>query len=178
VRVGIFDHFGWAVAVTATAAGDVVDRRRIELVEPGLTPAPVHYDAASLDDTTLTALIADVRASIAQCAMVAFDDLDAGIESIALRRWPDDFPTDLTTVRRAPYEARADAVMYRQELAEVARSRGWAVHRYDARAVLTAAADRLGDRADDVLTGPRRRFGPPWTRDHRVALAAAITAGA
>jgi len=47
LRLGISDHFGWAIAVTANADGEVVDRRRIELVEPGRTQAPVHDDAAS-----------------------------------------------------------------------------------------------------------------------------------
>jgi hypothetical protein len=167
MRLGIYDHFGWAVAVTATADGDVVDRRRIELVEPGLTPAPVHYDAAALDDAALTALIADVRASVVRCASAAFDELDAGITAIALRTWPADFPSDLATVRRAPYESRADAVMYRQELAGIAEQRGWVVRQYEAKAV-------LGRVADDVLTRPRDLLGPPWTKDHRIALAAAI----
>ena len=36
MRVGIAHHFGWAIAVTATADHRVVDRRRIELVEPGV----------------------------------------------------------------------------------------------------------------------------------------------
>jgi hypothetical protein len=173
MRLGIFDHFGWAVTVTASSAGEVVDRRRIELVGDGLTQAPVHYDADSLDDTALTALIAEVRASIAECASRAFDELDAtvpGNGSIALRTWPADFPTDLTTIRRAPYEARADAVMYRQEIAAVAEARGWTVHDYDAKAVLAAVAD-------DVLRAPREHIGPPWTKDHRIALAAAIMAG-
>lgn len=178
LRVGLFDHFGWTVAVTATAAGDVVDRRRIELVEPGLSPAPVHYDADGLDDTGLAALIADVRASVERCSATAFAELEAAlpgrIGSVALRRWPADFPTDLATLRRAPYESRADAVMYRQEIARVAQGCGWTVTPFDAKAVLTVAAERLGPRTDDVLDGPRLRLGPPWTKDHRVALAAAI----
>ena len=173
MRVGIYDHFGWAIAVTATADGNVIDRRRIELVEPGLTQAPVHYDASSLDDTVLTARITEVRASVNRCADAAFADLDdavPGIGSISLRAWPADFPTDLATIRRAPYESRADAVMYRQELARVAEQRGWRVWQYDAKAVLTKVTE-------DVLTAPRERLGPPWTKDHRVALAAAISSG-
>jgi hypothetical protein len=78
--------------------------------------------------------------------------------------------------RRAPYEARADAIMYRHLLAEVARTRGWEVHCYDAKHVERQAADVLGERADDVLRGPRAALGPPWTRDHRVALAATVVA--
>ena len=50
MRLGIYDHFGWAVAVTASADHKVVDRRRIELVEPGVTPAPIHYESRRLDD--------------------------------------------------------------------------------------------------------------------------------
>jgi hypothetical protein len=45
VRLGIADHLGWAVAVTASADHEVVDRRRIELIEPGLSQAPIHYEA-------------------------------------------------------------------------------------------------------------------------------------
>jgi hypothetical protein len=36
---------------------------------------------------------------------------------------------------------------------------------------------KLGEKADDVLLGPRARLGPPWTKDHRTALAATIMAG-
>jgi hypothetical protein len=67
--------------------------------------------------------------------------------------------------------------MYRQELAELAHARGWDVHAYDAKAVVDRAARMLGRRADEVLLGPRTRLGPPWTKDHRMALAATIVAG-
>jgi hypothetical protein len=75
MRVGVFDHFGWAVAVTASADHEVVDRRRIELIEPGLPAAPIHY-------------------------------------------------------------------------------------------VVGQAMRLLGERADEVLQGPRATLGPPWTKDH------------
>lgn len=89
----------------------------------------------------------------------------------------DHFGWAVAVTARAPYEARVDAIMYRQVLAEVAEQLDWDVHRYDAKAVLDQAATILGERADDVLQGPRARLGPPWTKDHRVALAAAIVAG-
>lgn len=158
MHVGIADHLGWAIAVTTDAEGSVVDRRRIELVEAGLSQAPIHYDRGHSDDAAMSALIAEVRASVARMARAAFDELPAGIESIALRRWPPDFPTDLATTRRAPYEARADAIMYRQVLADCAQARGWRVHLYDAKAVVPAGIE----------------LDPPWTKDHRIALAAAL----
>lgn len=67
--------------------------------------------------------------------------------------------------------------MYRQELAELAHARGWEVHLYDAKAVVDQAAGMLADRADEVLHGPRATIGPPWTKDHRIALAATIVVG-
>jgi hypothetical protein len=178
MRVGIADHFGWAVAVTASADYAVADRRRIELVEPGVTPAPIHYDGARLDVAATAALVAKVRASVTRATSAALDEiaaaLPAPVVSISMRTWPPDFPDDIAVQRRSPYEARADAIMYRQVLAELAHARGWKVHRYDAKAVIGQAAGILGGRADEVLEGPRATLGPPWTKDHRIALAATI----
>jgi hypothetical protein len=175
--VGIADHLGWAIAVTASGH-EVVDRRRIELIEPGVSPAPIHYESSRLDVAATAALVAQARASIARATAAAFDEvaaaLPAPVRSISLRTWPPDFPGDIAVQRRTPYEARADAVMYRQELAELAHARGWDVHLYDAKAVLGQVAGLLGERADEVLQGLRAALGPPWTKDHRVALAATI----
>ena len=181
MRLGIADHLGWAVAVTASEDHAVVDRRRIELVEPGLSAAPIHYESARLDVPATAALVAEVRASVARAAAAALDELAAALPapvvSISLRAWPPDFPADIAVQRRVPYEARADAIMYRQELSELAHARGWAVHLYDAKAVIGQATGLLAERADEVLEGPRAALGPPWTKDHRVALAATIVAG-
>jgi hypothetical protein len=177
VRVGIADHLGWAVAVTVSEDHEVVDRRRIELVEPGVTAAPIHYESARLDVAATAALVATVRASVVRAASAALGELPAPIDSISLRAFPLDFPGDIAVQRRVPYEARADAIMYRQELAELAHARGWEVHFYDAKAVVGQARGLLGERADEVLDGPRATLGPPWTKDHRTALAATIVAG-
>lgn len=181
MRLGIADHLGWAVAVTASADHEVVDRRRIELVEPGVSEAPIHYESGRLDVAATAALVARVRASVVRATSAALDEITAAlpapVRSISLRVWPLDFPDDIAVQRRAPYEARADAIMYRQELAELAHARGWEVHVYEAKAVVDQASRLLADRADEVLNGPRATIGPPWTKDHRVALAAAIVAG-
>lgn len=180
LRLGLYDHFGWAVAVTADARHDVVDRRRIELVEPGVCEAPIHYESKALDDAATAALVADVRGSAERAVASAFDELTAALPgpvvSVALRSLPSDFPDEIAVLRRAPYEARADAVMYRRVLVDAARERGWAVDFYDAKSVLAAAAVALGDRAGDVLDGPRARLGPPWTKEHRMAVAATVVA--
>jgi hypothetical protein len=181
VRVGVADHLGWAVAVTTSESHEVVDRRRLGLIEPGLSAAPIHYESRRLDVAATTALVAKVRASVVRAASAALDELAAAlsapVRSISLRAWPVDFPNDIAVQRRAPYEARADAIMYRQELAELAHARGWEIHLYDAKAVVAQAVRTLADQADQVLEGPRAALGPPWTKDHRVALAATVVAG-
>jgi hypothetical protein len=182
VRVGIADHLGWAVAVTAGADHEVVDRRRLELVEAGLSAAPIHYESWRLDVAETAALVTDVRASVVRATSAALDELAAAlpapVESISLRVWPPDFPEDIAVQRRPPYEARADAIMYRRVLADLARTRGWPVHAFLAKEVVERATAVLGDRAEEVLHGPRATLGPPWTKDHRTALAATIVAGA
>ena len=179
MRLGIAHHFGWAVAVTASADHEVVDRRRIELIEPGVPPAPIHHEARDLDDGALAALVAEVRASAVRATSASLDELATAlperIASMSLRAWPLDFPDDIAIQRRAPYESRADSVMYRQVLADLA-ARGWDVHLYDAKDVEGQAAGVLGERADEVLLGPRATMGPPWAKDHRMALAATIVA--
>ena len=186
MRVGIAHHLGWAVAVTATADHEVVDRRRIELVEPGLPVAPVHHEGGPhemhrtgppLSDEALASLVAEVRASAVRATTAALAELPGEIESMAVRSWPPDFPTDLATLRWPPYESRADSVMYLQVLAECALALGWTVVSYEAKDVEAAAAAVLGpERAHAVLHGPRSALGPPWAKDHRQALASTIVA--
>lgn len=182
MRLGIAHHLGWAVAVTASADHRVADRRRIDLVEPGVATAPIHHEGKPLDDAGAAALLAEVRACALRATSAALDDLagalDAPITSMSLRFWPPAFPTDIAVLRRAPYEARADSVMYREVLAELAHVRGWEVYLYEAHEVESRAARLLGTRADDVLNSPRVDLGPPWTKDHRMALAATVTAAA
>jgi len=180
VRLGIAHHFGWAVAVTASADHKVVDRRRIELIEPGLPAAPIHRKGKPLDDDAAAVLVAQVRASVVRATSDALDELATAVPepivSMSLRAWPSDFPQDIAIQRRAPYEARADSVMYRQVLAELGRARGWDVHLYDAKDVEARAVSKLAGRADEILLGPRAAIGPPWAKDHRMALAATIVA--
>jgi len=190
MRLGIAHHLGWAVAVTASADHRVVDRRRIELIEPGVPNAPIHHEGGPhalhrsvdrLDDTDLEALVAEVRAVVVRASSAALDDLAAAspepIVSMSVRGWPEDFPKDIAVQRRVPYESRADSVMYCEVMAELARERGWDVHFYTSKDIEKAAAHVLGERADEVLRGPRASLGPPWSKDHRVALAATMVVG-
>src|ERR1700761_2429583 len=109
MRLGMAHHFGWAVAVTASNDGTVVDRRRIELVEPGVAAAPIHHEGKPLDDAAAAELVAEVRASALRATAASLDELAAAVAepivSMSLRAWPADFPDDIETLRRVPYEA-------------------------------------------------------------------------
>ena len=178
--MGIAHHLGWAVAVTGSAEHEVVDRRRIELLEAGMPAAPVEHEAQALDDDDAARMVAEIRASAMRATSASLDQLAAALPgpiiSISLRAWPLDFPDDIVVQRRPPYASRADSVMYCQVLAECAHVRGWEVHLFDARDVEAQAARLLGERAGDVLHGPRARLGSPWTKEHRIALAATVVA--
>jgi hypothetical protein len=178
--VGIAHHLGWAVAVTASAGHVVVDRRRIELIEPGMPAAPVEHEASSLDDDAAARMVAAVRASARRAASASLDQLAAALPgpvvSVSLRAWPLGFPDDVAVQRHPPYQSQADSVMYCQVLAECAHVRGWEVHLFDAKGVEAQAARILGERTDEVLRGPRATLGPPWNKDHRIALAATFVA--
>lgn len=176
---GVADHCGWAVLVTVDPEGVVLDRRRIELLDAGLPALPHHHDAQGLPIEQASALIARVQASAERNARARLDelarDLSENVACLALRACP---PLPATLAERlASYRAQnvADTVMYRQALAEAARERGWAVRWYEPRRVLAEAAGALGRASiDPLLEETGRRLGPPWQKDHRVAMAAAI----
>jgi hypothetical protein len=158
-----------------------VDRRRIELIEPGVAAAPIHHEGKPLDDEATAVLVAEVRTSAVRATSASLGEIAAAVPeaivSISVRRWPLHFPAEIAVQRRPPHESRADSIMYCQVLAECARARGWRVHLYDAKDVERQAAGILEERADDVLRGPRAALGPPWGKDHRMALAATVLAG-
>jgi hypothetical protein len=141
-------------------------------------PYSLHRLAEPLDDDALAALVADVRTSVVRATSATLVELTTAspepIVSMSLRAWPVDFPEDIAVQRRVPCESRADSVMYCRVLAEVARERGWLLHYYNSKDVEDEAARILGERAEVVLYGPRVTLGPPWSMDHRMALAATI----
>ena len=134
MRVGIADHLGWAVAVTASADHEVVDRRRIELIEPGMTAAPIHYESRRLDVAATAALVAKARASVARATSAASTRSRPPCPSRSSRSRSEPgrsiSPTTSPSNVARRSEARADAIMYRQELSELAHARGWEVHLY------------------------------------------------
>ena len=179
--IGVSDHGGWAVLVTVAGDGTLLDRRRVDLVEEELPKLPHHHDAQTLPLDEAEALIERVRASADRHATLVFDaverDVSSRIRGVALRERQQLPPT--VAERLSDYRAQnvADWVMYRTALAGAAEARGWRVHWYDAKTVLEAARDVWpGDDLDAHLLQIRKATGPPWRKEHQVAMAAAIVA--
>jgi hypothetical protein len=179
--VGVFDHWGWAVLLTVASNGNLIDRRRVELVDGALPKYPYHHHAQGLPVGEAEALVERVSRSADACAKACFETLAAAvpiaIAGISLRACP---PLPETVAERlSNYRAQnvADSVLYREALARAARSRGWFVNWYEAKRVLPEAASALGrETIDDLLTAAGKTIGPPWQKDHRLAMAAAISA--
>jgi len=167
--IGVSDHGGWAVLVTVAPDGTLLDRRRVELVDEGLPKLPHHHDAQGLPLDEAVALIERVRVSAERHARLALDAVATAVPRIlgvALRSRPQ-LPAAIAE-RLTDYRAQnvADWVMYRTALASAAEARGWPVHWYDPKKVWDGAH----------FLHVRQAVGPPWNKDHKLAMAAAIVA--
>jgi hypothetical protein len=179
--VGVSDHAGWAVLITAAPDGSFIDRRRVELIGSDLPSMPHHHDAQRLSPDAGVALVERVTASAKLHARACLDalagDVDARINGVAIRRCPA-LPATIAE-RITDYRAQcvADWVMYRSAIADAAAAKGWNVTPYDTKTVLEDAS-RVLKRVDvhSLIRDVGRTIGPPWRTDHRLAMAAAIAA--
>lgn len=176
--IGISDHGGWAVLVTAAHDGTLLDRRRVELVDEGLPKLPHHHDAQGLPVDEAVALVKRVRVSAERHAALALEGVTRAVPRIlgvALRECPPLPPTVAERIQNYRAQNVADWVMYRKALAWAAEARGWPVHWYDAKTVLGAASQALRvDNLDAHFLHVRKAVGPPWDKDYKLAMAAAI----
>jgi len=179
--IGVSDHGGWAVLVTVAGDGTLLDRRRIELVDEDLPKIPHHTEGQALPLDEAVALVERVQVSAERHAKLGLDavamTVPGRIRGVALRQCPALPPTIAERIKDYRAQNNADWVMYRRALAAAAESRGWAIHWYDAKKVLDAASHalRIAD-LDAYFLQLRKTIGPPWSMDHKLAMAAAIVA--
>ncbi len=179
--IGVSDHGGWAVLVTVACDGTLLDRRRVELVDEDLPRIPHHSEGQWLPLHEAVALVDRVRVSAERHAKLSLDavamTVPGRIRGVALRQCPALPPTIAERIKDYRAQNVADWVMYRHALAAAAEARGWAVHWYNAKTVFNAASEALGiEDLDAHLRQLRKSIGPPWGKDHRTAMAAAIVA--
>jgi hypothetical protein len=191
---GVAENGNSAVLVTVTAEGELLDRRRIDLTEPGMPTHPHHHEgswavgryrntpgarAISLADAV--ALVERVRGSAANGARAGLEALAAAVTRpigvIAIRAYPELPPTIEQRIIDNRAQTFADSAMYRQALATAAQARGWAVDWYDRGRVFQDAKAVLGCAdIDAFLHALGRSVGPPWQASHKLAAAAALAA--
>jgi hypothetical protein len=176
--IGVSDHGGWAVLVTVGREGTLLDRRRVELVDEDLPKLPYHHDAQGLPLDDAVALVERVRVSAERHAGLALDAVTMTVPrilGIVLRNCQQLPPSISERIKNYRAQNVADWVMYRKALASAAEVRGWPVHWYDAKKVLGAASQALRvENLDAHFLQIRKAIGPPWDRDHKLAMAAAI----
>jgi hypothetical protein len=179
--IGVSDHGGWAVLVTAAGDGTLLDRRRVELVDEDLPKIPHHSEGQGLPLHEAVALVERVQVSAERHAKRVLEAVamtaPGRILGVALRQCPALPPTIAERIKDYRAQNVADWVMYRKALAAAAEARGWAIHWYDAKKVLAAGKELLGmGDLEAHFLELRRSIGPPWGKDHKVAMAAAIVA--
>jgi hypothetical protein len=176
--IGISDHGGWAVLVTVARDGTLLDRRRIELLDADLPKLPHHHEGQGLPLDEAVELVERVRVSAERHAALALNAVTLAVPRIlgvALRECPQLPPTIAGRIKDYRAQNVADWVMYRNALASAAEARGWPVHWYNAKSVLSAASQALRvENLDTYFLQIRRAVGPPWDKDHKLAMAAAI----
>jgi hypothetical protein len=178
--IGVSDHGGWAVLVTVARDGTLLDRRRVELVDEGLPKIPHHTEGQRLPLDEAVELVERVRVSAERHAVLALDAVAIAVPHIlgvALRKCPELPPTIAERIQGYRAQNLADWVMYRKALASAAEARGWPVHWYDAKSVSGVASEVLRvENLDAHFLRVQRAVGPPWDKDHKLAMAAAIVA--
>jgi hypothetical protein len=179
--IGVSDHGGWAVLVTVARDGRLVDRRRVELVGEGLPKMPHHSEGQRLPLDEAVELVERVRVSAERHAVLALDAVTMAvprgfdIAGVALRKCQPLPPSIAERIQDYRAQNVADWVMYRRALASAAEARGWPVHWFDAKSVLAAARLALRvENLDAYFLEVRKAVGPPWNKDHKLAMAAGI----
>ena len=188
--VSVAEHAGWAHVVCVAARGqtpEVIDRRRVTLIDQGLPTLPYHHDTLTMREDDANTLIARVRRSIAArtsdaltCVVTELAPAHA-VVALAIREPPfPDLPETVAVVRNSyRLQCAADGMMYQMAVCRAARQLGLDVQMYRRGDETSRAADRLGvtvREIEEFVSRSGRPAGPPWTQEHRRAYAAAMVA--
>jgi hypothetical protein len=158
--IGVSDHGGLAVLVTVAHDGTPLHCRPVELVGERLPTLPHHSEGQRLPLHGAVELGERVRVSAERHAVLALDAVTIAaprILGVALRQSPQLPPTIAERIKDYRAQNVADWVMYRKAWPPRPR------HGVGACIGTTRRAYRV-----------RRAVRPPWDKDHKLAMAAAI----
>jgi hypothetical protein len=188
VVAGVAEHLGWAIFVCVSAkdgAPEVVDRRHVELIDPGLPKHPYEHETIGMNTAEAERLVREVRESAAHCAERALSRLRSELGttslSIALRTAPlPRLPNSVAEAHASSHvTVRADGMLYHDALCTSAATLGIDVATFPRGEERQRAAEAMAttvERVDQFLNGLRASLGPPWQKDHQTAAARAIAA--
>jgi hypothetical protein len=182
---GISDHIGWAELVTLSVrdrAPVILDRRRVELIEPGLPSAPYHHEGLELPLEEAELVIRKTRASVVEHCRRVMDALKCtwGVDAVVIQVSPyKELPESISRVLDSrPLTYAADGMLYREELASQASAIGLVVHRFLRKSDQVAAASKaLGWSVTEVagiLASFGKSVGAPWRKEHQQVAAATL----
>jgi len=186
--LGVADHGGWAVCVTVAASRGVpvvVDRRRIETIEPGVPSQPYHHDTVGMPRADAERLAARVRASVLRTTFERMKELRGELQppytivAMTLRVPPLSFVPVTVAEAHQSYNVtcRADGMMYHDALSIAARRLKLEVEQHERGEEVARAAGRLDvsvEALEHFLERAGAAVGRPWQKEHRLAAAAAI----
>lgn len=171
--LGWRSHSGWAVLVVvrgSAAAPEVLDRRRIELVDESLPRQPYHAVVErGLATPAAAALIASVEQAALEAAVAATRSAsrDFAVEAVAVVGRMRNLPNELTRILASHALLHAaEGDLYEQALIGAATRVKVPV--------LLMEPDRI--EVDPRLAAAGATLGPPWQEDHKLAAAAALAA--
>ncbi len=185
--IGFRAHSGWAVLVAvggSVAAPTVIQRRRIELADRGISGSVQPYHAARAmgleeaepflkrcGDRARTVAREAVQDAVGELQQQGYDVAGSCILQGSGRT-----TTELAKILAShPMMHTAEGEFFREALRSACESCGLAVSAVREREVLSRSAAALGMSPDDVerqVSAMGKNIGPPWTRDEKLCAMA------
>jgi histone H3/H4 len=166
---------------------EVIERRRVTLIERGLPTQPYEHDTRAMREDEAMDLVARVNESVSACTARALERVvselapTCTVVGLAIRKPPfPSIPKSVAAVHASyPLLCSADGMMYQLAICRAAERLKLAVQLCKRGEETARAAEQLGVTPDDVenfVGRSGRPAGPPWTQEHRRAFAAGIAA--
>ncbi len=189
IGMGLKAHSGWAVLVAVGETGgeiQVVDRRRIELVDPAeasWAKQPYHAgERLSMDKTKgvvqkgIAAANREARQQIKAISRWATKQGHqiAGCGILVGSTMPNWTIDEIFAVHVRMH--KAEGVLFPQALAAAARALGLRTLEIPEKDLTAIALERLSRTELENLEELRREIGPPWGKDQKSAAMAALIA--
>jgi hypothetical protein len=191
VALGFKAHSGWAAVVTIAKASvgvEVIDRRRIELIDEGELWAKQPYHAAEeLEPGEARLVVKKGIASAQRVAVLRIKEIvrrsaDSGYQIsacgiLAPEPMPDWGTDEILSVHIRMH--KAEGVLFPDALYRAAEKNGIQVVSVPEKRLDELAQKALRKSGDDIskmLVAIGRSIGPPWTRDQKTATLAAMVA--